>query len=200
MIAYIDGKLAEKAPTHVVIDCNGVGYLIKISLHTYGQIQQAVDKLKLYTYYQVREDAHVLYGFAEIKEKNLFELLISVSGIGGNTALTILSGMSPSELGEAIRSQKTNVLKGLKGIGPKTAERMVLELKDKISPELTEGSGSTTSTASSPVKDARKKEEAVTALVQLGFNRTQVEAKVNDILKKQPDIAIADLIRMAMKG
>jgi holliday junction DNA helicase RuvA len=200
MIAYIDGKLAEKAPTHVVIDCNGVGYLIKISLHTYGQIQQAVDKLKLYTYYQVREDAHVLYGFAEMKEKNLFELLISVSGIGGNTALTILSGMSPSELGEAIRSQKTNVLKGVKGIGPKTAERMVLELKDKISPELTEGAGSITGTASTPVKDARKKEEAVTALVQLGFNRTQVEAKVNDILKKQPDMAIADLIRMAMKG
>lgn len=198
MIAYIQGKLAEKTPAYVVIDCGGVGYFIKISLHTYGQIKDS-ETLKLHTFYQVREDAHVLYGFADLKEKNVFELLISVSGIGGNTALTILSGMSPSELGEAIRSQKTNVLKGIKGIGPKTAERMVLELKDKITPNIAEG-GNSAGSISSPQKDNRKKEEALTALTQLGFSRSQMELKINDILKKQEDINLSDLIRLAMKN
>ncbi|MFN0200250.1 MAG: Holliday junction branch migration protein RuvA, partial [Bacteroidia bacterium] len=131
MIAYIEGKIAHKEPTHVVIDCHGVGYFIKISLHTYTQVQN-LESVKLHTYFQVREDAHILYGFFDIKEKNLFEHLLSVSGIGGNTALTMLSATSAGELSSLIRTQNVLQLKRIKGIGQKTAERIVLELKDKL--------------------------------------------------------------------
>lgn len=198
MIAYIEGKCAEKAPTHVIIDCGGVGYFIKISLNTYAQITDA-PTLKLHTYLQIREDAHTLYGFADLKEKTLFELLISVSGVGSNTALMVLSGLSPAELSAAIRQQKTAVLKGIKGIGAKTAERVILELKDKI-PVLEGEATSLKPSAPGLVIDSRKKEEALQALVGLGFNKQQMEAKVNDILQREGEsISLSDLIKMAMK-
>jgi Holliday junction DNA helicase RuvA len=203
MIAYIEGKLAEKAPTHVVIDCNGVGYFIKISLHTFQGMQEEEGRVKLLTHLQVREDAHTLYGFAEKKEQDVFLLLISVSGVGANTALSILSHSSPEELAEAIHAQKVNSLKNIKGIGQKTAERIVLELKDKISQDLLGGnignkSQHTPSHVS--VQEAKKKDEAILALTQLGFNRAQMEARITELLQVHGnDIAISELIRLAMR-
>ncbi len=199
MIAYIQGQIAEKTPSHVTIDCGGVGYFIRISLYTYNQIQDKT-QLKIHTYLQIKEDAHTLYGFAEIKEKQLFELLISVSGVGANTALMILSGLSPHELGEAIRQQKTPLLKAIKGIGAKTAERIILELKDKIPAE----GGMNLSPAEMPALSSGAdllKKESIAALVNMGFNRAQIETKINALLKEKGDtLSLSEIIRLAMKN
>lgn len=202
MIAYIEGNIAEKTPTYVIIDCNGLGYFIKISLHTFAQIKDAA-RTKLHTYLQIKEDAHTLYGFAETKEKNLFELLISVSGVGANTAIAMLSSVSPGEIADAIRGQKLAILKSIKGIGAKTAERIILELKDKIPADLgsTNDSGIGVSPISPASPSSQLADEALRALMGLGFNRAQMESKIADILKKSGDnLTLSDLIKMAMKN
>ena len=131
MITHIQGKLVEKNPTDVVIDCNGVGYLLNISLHTYSQIPDQ-EALKLYTHLQVREDAHTLFGFASLAEREVFRLLISVSGIGANTARTMLSSLTPKQIREGIATEDVALIQSIKGIGAKTAQRVIIDLKDKI--------------------------------------------------------------------
>ena len=131
MITQLRGRLVEKSPTSVVIDCQGVGYLVNISLFTYGQLTDD-ENIQLYTHLQVREDAHTLYGFSTDLERQLFRLLIGISGIGANTARTMLSSLSPSEIGQAIQSDQVNVIQSVKGIGAKTAQRVVIELRDKV--------------------------------------------------------------------
>src|ERR1043165_235214 len=137
MIAYLKGKLVHKEPTHVVIEVNGVGYQVGISLHTFSEIKDKED-IRLPTYLHVREDAHILYGFASDAEKQMFQFLISVNGVGPNTALVVLSYLTPDELKSAIVNEDTNALQAVKGIGGKTAQRLVLELKDKLKKEALE--------------------------------------------------------------
>jgi len=131
MITHIQGKLTEKNPTHVVIDCNGVGYMLNISLHTYSQIPD-IEQLKLYTHLQVKEDSHTLYGFSSLAERDIFRLLISVSGIGASIARTMLSSLTPKQVREGIASGDVALIQSVKGIGAKTAQRVILDLKDKI--------------------------------------------------------------------
>ncbi|MBX7241229.1 MAG: Holliday junction branch migration protein RuvA [Bacteroidia bacterium] len=198
MIAYIQGNLSEKTPSYIIVDCGGVGYLIKISLYTYNQIQNKT-QVKIHTFLQIKEDAHTLYGFAELKEKSIFELLISVSGVGANTALMMLSAMSPAEIGEAIRLQKTNLLKAIKGIGAKTAERIILELRDKIPADIG-GVEVKEAVISSSAEDTLRK-EAMAALVNMGFNKALVETKINALVKEHgSSISLSELIRLTMKN
>ena len=190
MIHYINGKIEEKTPSFVVIDCNGVGYFIKISLYTYNQIQDKAEA-KILTHFQVREDSQTLFGFAEKKEKELFELLISVAGVGGNTALVMLSALPPQELSNAIQKQQIGVLKGIKGIGAKMSERIVLELKDKVEAH---------EEAQNVVQADTLKKDAITALVNMGFTKAVIEPKLTAILKEKGAISLSDLIKLAMKN
>ena len=192
MITHIQGRLTEKNPTHVVIDCNGVGYLINISLHTFSQIPEE-EKLKLYTHLQVREDAHTLYGFASLVEREIFRLLISVSGIGTNTARTMLSSLTPTQVKEAIASEDVSTIQSVKGIGLKTAQRVIIELKDKVLKvyDIDESVMSPNNT---------NRDEALSALEVLGFAKKQSERVVDKILKTQPDAAVETIIKEALKN
>ena len=196
MIEYIKGELIETTPTMAVIDCHGVGYAINISLNTYSAIQ-GKPNVKLYIYEAIREDAHVLFGFYTKQERELFLLLISVSGIGGNTARMILSALSPAELCNVISSGNDKLLKGVKGIGLKTAQRIIVDLKDKIATtggETVAGSVATLSPAHSEVY-----EEAVAALTMLGFAPTPSQKVVTAILKEEPELAVEKVIKLALK-
>ena len=197
MIEYIKGKLDETTPALAVVDCNGVGYGINISLNTYSAIQGKKD-IKLYIYEAIREDAYVLYGFATKEERELFLLLISVSGIGGNTARMILSALSPSELCNVISSGNEKLLKTVKGIGLRTAQRIIVDLKDKIATvnmPATGGIGtSTISTANSEIY-----EEAVAALTMLGFAAAPSQKVTNAILQEEPDAPVERVIKLALK-
>lgn len=188
MIHYINGKIEEITPSFVVIDCGGVGYFIKISLYTYNQIKDKKEA-KILTHFQVREDSQTLFGFAEKKEKDLFELLISVSGVGGSTALVMLSALPPVELSNAIQKQQIGVLKGIKGIGAKMSERIVLELKDKVEAH-----------EENVVQDDTLKKDAIMALVNMGFTKAIIEPKLTAILKENGAISLSDLIKLAMKN
>ncbi|WP_349908912.1 Holliday junction branch migration protein RuvA, partial [Bacteroides caccae] len=169
MIEYVRGELAELSPATAVIDCNGVGYAANISLNTYSAIQ-GKKTCKLFIYEAIREDAYVLYGFADKQEREIFLLLISVSGIGGNTARMILSALSPSELVSVISAENANLLKTVKGIGLKTAQRLIVELKDKIKTVGMAAVGGTTSAGMLlQSANAEVQEEAVAALTMLGF-------------------------------
>lgn len=192
MIYYIKGKIEEKTPSFVVIDCGGVGYFIKISLYTYNQIQDK-QEAKILTHFQIKEDSQTLFGFYEKKEKDLFELLISVSGVGGNTALVMLSALPPEELSNAIHKQQTAVLKGIKGIGAKISERIVLELKDRV--ERGVGEGVIEKAQENPLK-----KDAITALVNMGFSKAVIEPKLNAMLKENQAITLSELIKLAMKN
>lgn len=195
MIAYLHGKIAQLDPTFVVIDCGGIGYLAKISLTTYTNIQ-GKETIKLYTYLQVREDAHILYGFSEEKEKVLFEQLISVSGVGGNTAIVILSSVKVKDFYQAIQMEDIATLKRIKGIGAKTAGRMILELKDKIKID-----GLSLDSKSGASGIAPKRAEAIIALTNLGFPKTTMEKRVDQILKKiKSDISVEEIIKRALKN
>ncbi len=192
MITHIEGKLVEKNPTDVVIDCNGVGYFINISLHTFSQIPEN-EKLKLYTYLLVREDSHTLYGFASKAEREIFKLLISVSGIGANTARTMLSSLSPNQVKEGIAGGDVALIQSVKGIGLKTAQRVIIDLKDKVLKvygidEL------------SLVQSNTHKDEALSALEVLGFNKKQSEKVVDRILQKEPDALVEQIIKEALKN
>jgi len=194
MIEYVKGELAELAPAVAVVDCNGVGYAVNISLNTYSAIQ-GKPTCKLYIYEAIREDAHVLYGFIDKQERELFLLLISVSGIGGNTARTILSALSPAELCNVISSGNVTMLKTVKGIGQKTAERVIVELKDKIRT----GGGSTDSGVSMSVGNSAVLEEAVAALTMLGFATAPSQKVVMAILKDDPQAPVESVIKQAFK-
>jgi holliday junction DNA helicase RuvA len=192
MITHLRGKLVEKNPTEIVVECGGVGYLVHISLHTYSLLPSE-EAVSIYTHLQVKEDSHSLYGFMEVSERAIFRLLISVSGIGANTARTMLSSLSPEELRDAIAASNVGTIQSVKGIGLKTAQRVIIELKDKILKiyDLEE--------LSSPL-DNTNKEEALSALEVLGFARKQSEKMVEKILKASPSLSVEDIIKQTLKG
>lgn len=196
MIEYIKGELTEITPAMAVIECNGLGYGINVSLNTYSAIQ-GKKEVKLYIYESIREDAYILYGFATKQERELFLLLISVSGIGGNTARMILSALTPSELCNVISSGNDKLLKTVKGIGLKTAQRIIVDLKDKIS--TTDIGTSTTSAPISITANNEIYEEAIAALTMLGFTQAPSQKVVAAILKEEPDAAVEKVIKLALK-
>ena len=192
MITHIQGKLVEKNPTDVVIDCNGVGYLLNISLHTYSQIPNN-ESLKLYTHLQVKEDSHTLFGFSSLAEREIFKLLISVSGIGASTARTMLSSLTPKQVREGIAVGDVALIQSIKGIGAKTAQRVIIDLKDKVLKiyDIDEVSLSENNT---------NKDEALSALDVLGFTKKQSERVVDKILANQPDATVETIIKQALKN
>jgi len=193
MIAYLKGKLVHKEPTHVVIEVNGIGYQVGISLHTFSDIKDRED-IKLFTYLQVREDAHILFGFATEAEKHMFQLLISVNGVGPSTALVVLSYLAPEELKSAILSENAAVLQAVKGIGGKTAQRIILELKDKLRKEPEESNipGFSHNTV---------RQEALSALVTLGIGRAAAEKSVDAVIKKSGNsLRLEELVKQALKN
>ena len=194
MIEYVKGELAELTPAVAVVDCNGVGYAVNISLNTYSAIQGKAS-CKLYIHEAIREDAHVLYGFVSKQERELFLLLISVSGIGGNTARTILSALSPAELMNVISTENVTMLKTVKGIGMKTAQRVIVDLKDKIRT----GGASVESGMTIPVGNSAVLEEAVAALTMLGFAAVPSQKVVMAILKDDPQAPVESVIKQAFK-
>lgn len=196
MIEYIKGELTEITPAMAIIECNGLGYGINVSLNTYSAIQ-GKKEVKLYIYESIREDAYILYGFATKQERELFLLLISVSGIGGNTARMILSSLTPSELCNVISSGNDKLLKTVKGIGLKTAQRIIVDLKDKIS--TTDIGTSTTSAPISITANNEIYEEAIAALTMLGFAQAPSQKVVAVILKEEPDAAVEKVIKLALK-
>lgn len=195
MIEYIKGKLDDVTPTMAVVDCNGVGYGVNISLNTFSAIQGKGD-VKLYIYEAIREDAYVLYGFATKQERELFLMLITVSGIGGNTARMILSALSPSELCNVISSGNEKLLKMVKGIGLKTAQRIIVELKDKIQNIGVESTGNVSTPISAPNNEIY--EEAVAALTMLGFAQAPSQKVVGQILHEEPDAPVQKVIKIAL--
>ncbi|MCK0115144.1 Holliday junction branch migration protein RuvA [Gelidibacter sp. F63206] len=192
MITHIQGKLVEKNLTDVVIDCNGVGYLINISLNTYSQIPDG-DFLKLYTYLQVKEDSHSLFGFSSKAEREIFKLLISVSGVGASTARTMLSSLTPKQVREGIAHGDVALMQSVKGIGAKTAARVILDLKDKVLKIYDIDDVST-------IKNNTNKDEALSALEVLGFARKQAERVVEKIVNHQPDANVEVIIKEALKN
>ena len=199
MIEYIRGELAELSPATAVIDCNGVGYAANISLNTYSAIQ-GKKTCKLYIYEAIREDAYVLYGFAEKQEREIFLLLISVSGIGGNTARMILSALSPAELVNVISTENANLLKTVKGIGLKTAQRVIVDLKDKIKTMgASAAGGSAVGGMLLQAANAEVQEEAVAALTMLGFAAAPSQKVVLASLKEEPEAPVEKVIKLALK-
>jgi len=194
MIDYIIGEIKELTPAYVVIETTGVGYFINITLHTYSSLGER-SITKLYVYESIREDAHVLYGFRSQSERHLFLLLISVSGVGANTARMIMSSYSAQEIQEMIASGDVVALNAIKGIGTKTAQRIIVDLKDKI----LKGTGGVAATLPLAGIDNEKKEEAISALVMLGFASAASQKTVDKILKEQPDLKVEQLIKLALK-
>jgi holliday junction DNA helicase RuvA len=195
MIAYLKGKLVHKDPTHLVIDVNGVGYQVQISLNTFSQVKDSED-IRLSTYLHVREDAQILFGFGSEQEKSMFQNLISVNGIGPNTAIVVLSYMPPAELKSAIIREDAATLQSIKGIGGKTAQRLILELKDKLKKD----GGDEISTGVAPSYN-KMKQEALTALTTLGIARAAAEKSVDAVLKKSGNsLTLEDLVKQALKN
>jgi len=193
MISYIKGPISFKNPTFIVVEAGGIGYRINISLNTYAKIEKS-ETIKILTHLQVKEDSHTLYGFAEEAERKLFRHLISVSGIGPSTAQTMLSAMSPEEARAAIVGENLAAFKTVKGIGPKTAKRLILDLKDKL---LKDG-GNTAFVAAGV--DNTLRNEALSALVSLGFNKIQSQKVLSKILKEQPQVkTVEELIRLSLR-
>ena len=190
MITQLRGRLVEKSPTSVVIDCQGVGYLVNISLFTFGQLTDE-ENIQLFTHLQVREDAHSLYGFTTDLERQLFRLLIGISGIGANTARTMLSSLSPSEIGQAIQGEQVDVIQSVKGIGAKTAQRVVIELRDKIQAVVAD--------AGIPaVSSNTNREEALSALVVLGYQTKSCVKVIDELLSMDAEMSVERLIRNAL--
>jgi len=192
MIAHIQGKLVEKNPTEVVIDCGGVGYHINISLHTYSLLPNA-DQIKLFTYLQVKDDGHTLFGFFEKSEREIFKMLLSVSGIGASIARTMLSSLEPKQIIQAIASADVATVQSIKGIGLKTAQRVILDLQDKVLKlyDLDEVS---------MVLNNTNRDEALSALEVLGFVRKTSEKVVEKIIKEDPDASVESIIKKALKS
>jgi Holliday junction DNA helicase RuvA len=192
MIAHLQGKLVEKTPTQVVIDCGGVGYHVNISLHTYSLLP-TTDFIKLFTHLQIKEDAHTLFGFVEKSEREIFKLLLSVSGIGSSIARTMLSSLDPKQITNAIASGDVITIQSIKGIGSKTAQRVILDLKDKVLKlyDLDEVSMSQSNT---------NRDEALSALEVLGFVRKASERIVEKIIKDAPESSVEYIIKQALKN
>lgn len=191
MYYHLRGRLVEKNPTYVVIECGGVGYLVNISLTTFSQIGHQ-EECKLFTSFIVREDAQTLYGFASLKEKEVFEHLISVSGVGANTARLILSSLTENEVVNAILSDNVSLLQSVKGIGAKSAQRIIIDLKGKMAKvglmeEVAMNVGS-----------VEARDEAIQALEVLGFNKNVVSKTINKVLATDPDMDVEDLIKQAL--
>jgi Holliday junction DNA helicase RuvA len=192
MFEYIKGSVARLKPSHIVLEANSVGYFITISLNTYTQLN-GMDTVKLFIHQVIREDAHQLYGFATESERELFRMLISVSGIGSNTAIMMFSSLSPDEISNAILNENVNLLKSIKGIGIKTAQRVIIDLKDKI--------------GKSPISeqfvasaDNTLRVEALSALVMLGFAKKPAEKELDKILAAQPNLSVENVIKLALKS
>lgn len=192
MITHIQGKLVEKTPTHVVIDCGGVGYNVNISLHTYSLLP-STDFIKLFTHLQIKEDAHTLFGFVEKSEREIFKMLLSVSGIGASIARTMLSSLEPKQIINAISSGDVLTIQSIKGIGAKTAQRAILDLKDKMLKlyDIDEVSMSQSNT---------NRDEALSALEVLGFVRKASERIVEKIVKENPESSVEFIIKQALKN
>lgn len=191
MYEYLNGTLTVKAPTHVVLDVGGIGYYVHISLHTYSQIKDSKG-CKLFISFQVKEDSQTLYGFAEEDERRLFEHLISVSGIGPSTGRMILSAVSPEDIRAAIIHGNVPLIQRIKGIGPKTAQRIVLELQDKLKKQGPDALVAISKQQSIP-------EEALSALVMLGFARVQAEKVLSTVVQSLPNSTVETLIKEALK-
>jgi Holliday junction DNA helicase RuvA len=192
MIVFLQGQFVVKTPAYVWIEVNGIGYEVNISLHTYSRIQQT-DHGKLLTYLHIKEDGHSLFGFFDDEERSLFLQLISVSGVGTSTARMMLSSMKPEEIRYAIRTENEALLGKIKGIGPKSAKRLILELKDKVLKE-NPGQNMAAPTNNNPANDA------LFALVSLGIARNAASQAIDKTLKLQPDLALEDLIKQALKN
>lgn len=192
MFAYIEGVVADINPAYAVLDCGGVGYEIRISLNTYSQIKDS-SKTKLWVHPIIRDDAHLLYGFSTMDEKRLFLHLISVSGVGANTACMILSALSPAETIQTIIQGDARKIQSVKGIGTKTAQRIIVDLKDKVGKDV----GSIGITAMEDVYPQR--ESALNALVMLGFAKTASEKVVDKVLLSQPELDIEGIIKQALR-
>jgi Holliday junction DNA helicase RuvA len=191
MIGFLKGDFVHKSPASVLIDVNGVGYEVQISLNTFSKIQH-LDKGQLYTSLLIREDAHILYGFFELSEKEMFLQLLSVSGIGASTARMMLSYMRPDELAKAIIHGEIRILEGIKGIGKKTAERVVVELKDKLVKSPIE-------TNIAPLKHNTLHSDALNALLALGINRQAADQAIQKALVQEPDLPLEALIKKALR-
>lgn len=193
MFEYIHGEVTGLTPANAVIEAGSVGYFIHISLNTYSRIS-GKEKVKLFLHQVVREDAHLLYGFADKAERELFRFLISVSGIGSNTAMMMLSSLLPDEIRKAILEENVNLLKSIKGIGAKTAQRIIIDLKDKIGKSPASDKILMTST------DNTIREEALSALIMLGFQKKNVETELDKIIKSNPGLTVEKMVKMALKG
>lgn len=192
MIAHLQGKLVEKTPTDVVIDCGGVGYHVNISLHTYSLLP-STDAIKLFTYLIIKEDSHSIYGFVEKSEREIFKMLLSVSGIGANIARTMLSSIEPKQIIQAIAIADVTKIQSIKGIGSKTAQRVILDLKEKVLKiyDLDEVS---------LMQNNTNKDEALSALEVLGYIRRTSEKIVEKIIKENPDATVEFIIKQALKN
>ena len=196
MIAYLDGVLSYKEPTYMIIDVHGVGYAVHISLQTYSTLPGGGDRIKLFIHHLFREDSQSLYGFGTADEKSLFLDLIGVSGVGPNTALGMLSAMQPGDLRLAILGENVRAVQAIKGIGAKTAQRIILELRDKMkrSGVVPNGPSYRQQPAANPIR-----EESLAALVALGFPKLTAEKSVDDALREEPNSTVEEVIRRALR-
>lgn len=190
MITHIKGRLVEKSPTELVIDCNGIGYLVNISLNTFSLLSDS-EAISLYTHLQVKEDSHTLFGFFDKSERNLFRKLISVSGIGASTARTMLSSLNPQEIQRAILTENVSTIQSVKGIGLKTAQRVIIELKDKVN--LADSTGEISISGLN-----QNREEALSALEVLGYNRKQTSKVVDELINNDPEISVEKIIKNSL--
>ena len=190
MITQLNGRLVSKTPTTLVIDCGGVGYEVHISLHSFGQLPED-EHIRIYTHHQVREDAQTLYGFMEQVARSVFRLLLSVSGIGANTARTMLSSMTPHDVVQAIQSDNVPAIQSIKGIGAKTAQRVIVDLRDKVS-GLLDGDEINT------VSNNTQRDEALSALGVLGYPLKQTQKVVDTLLKAEPNMPVERIIKNAL--
>ena len=193
MIHHIEGKLIEKSPTHAILETTGIGYFLNISLITFSKLGTD-ENCKLYTHLSIKEDAHILYGFAEKSEREIFRQLISVNGVGASTARIMLSSMTAEEITTAIVTSDVNALKSIKGIGAKSAQRIIVDLKDKLG-KIDGIEQNILTFANNTYRD-----EALSALLALGFIKNSVEKVLNKVLKAQPDLDVENLIKEALKN
>ena len=190
MITHIKGRLVEKSPTELVIDCNGIGYLVNLSLNTFSLLSDS-EAISLYTHLQVKEDSHTLFGFFDKSERNLFRKLISVSGIGASTARTMLSSLNPQEIQRAILTENVSTIQSVKGIGLKTAQRVIIELKDKVN--LADSTGEISISGLN-----QNREEALSALEVLGYSRKQTSKVIDELINNDPEISVEKIIKNSL--
>lgn len=195
MIEYIKGQLVELTPTQAIIETNGIGYTLNISLNTFSAIQGS-ENVKLYVYEAIREDSYTLFGFSDKQERNFFIALIAVSGVGGNTARMILSAFTPNELNEIISSGNDKLLKSVKGIGLKMAQRIIIDLKDKI---ILSDHSQTSSSPNATILSNDASNEAIAALTMLGFSMVPTQKAVAQILKEKQNLSVEQIIKLALK-